>query len=225
VKKVAVTAKNTIKKFPYSLPSHEIIDGVTYLIDNKKRIPLQVFGKHNLMNLNGARLICNQIGVKDEKFYESISSFGGASKRLELVAKNDQCVVFKDFAHSPSKLKATIKAVKEQFPERQLVACMELHTFSSLSKEFLSHYKGAMIEADMAMVYFSPHALELKRLPVITPEQVREGFDDKKLKIFTDSQKMLKELLKMRWKNKNLLMMSSGNFDGINLEELANHII
>ena len=224
VKKVSVGSKNNIQKFPYSLPPYEIINGVTYLFNNDQRVPLQIFGKHNLMNLNGARLICNRMGVSDEKFYEAISSFKGASKRLELVAKNDQCAVFKDFAHSPSKLNATIKAVKEQFPERKLIACMELHTFSSLSKEFLSHYRGTMSEADTAIVYFSPHALELKRLPAISVDQVKEGFGDGNIKIFTDSKEMLKELLSIDWKNKNLLMMSSGNFDGISFDDLGKTI-
>ena len=177
------------------------------------------------MNMNGARLICNSIGVNDEQFYEAIQSFKGASKRLELVGKNTVCTVYKDFAHSPSKLKATIKAVKEQYPNRTLVACMELHTYSSLSSEFLSHYKDAMRDADVPIVYFNPHAIKLKRLPDISVEQVAEGFSDNRLKVFTDSEKMEKELLDLQWKNKNLLLMSSGNFDGIRFDDFSKKIL
>ena len=225
VNKVADASKNTIKKIPYGLPAFEIIDGITYLILKNKKLPLQIFGKHNLMNMNGARLICNSIGVNDEQFYEAIQSFKGASKRLELVGKNTVCTVYKDFAHSPSKLKATIKAVKEQYPNRTLVACMELHTYSSLSSEFLSHYKDAMRDADVPIVYFNPHAIKLKRLPDISVEQVAEGFSDNRLKVFTDSEKMEKELLDLQWKNKNLLLMSSGNFDGIRFDDFSKKIL
>ena len=225
VNKVADAAKNTINKIPYGLPAFEIIDGITFLILKNKKLPLQIFGKHNLMNMNGARLICNSIGVNDEQFYEAIQSFKGASKRLELVGKNAVCTVYKDFAHSPSKLKATIKAVKEQYPNRTLVACMELHTYSSLNSEFLSHYKDAMRDADVPIVYFNPHAIKLKRLPDISIEQVAEGFCDNRLKVFTDSEKMQKELLDLQWKNKNLLLMSSGNFDGIRFDEFSEKIL
>ena len=225
VNKVADATKNTIKKIPYGLPAFEIIDGITYLILKEKNIPLQIFGRHNLMNMNGARLICNSIDVNDEQFYEAIQSFKGASKRLELVEKNAVCTVYKDFAHSPSKLKATIKAVKEQYPNRTLVACMELHTFSSLSSEFLSHYKDAMRDADVPIVYFNPHAIKLKRLPDISEKQVLEGFCDNRLKVFTDSEKMQKELLDLQWKNKNLLLMSSGNFDGIRFDDFSEKIL
>ena len=218
------TQKN-IKKIPYSLPQYITEQGITYLINNRKKIQLQVFGKHNLLNINGARYICNELGISDKQFYESISSFKGASKRLELIGKNNNTAIFNDFAHSPSKLEASIKAVKEQFPDRKLVACMELHTFSSLNKKFLKHYKNSMNKADMPVVYFNPHAIKLKKLPAITNNQVKDAFQTKNLKVFTNSSKMIDELLKINWKNKNLLLMSSGNFNGINLEKLADKII
>jgi len=223
-KVIGATQKN-IKKIPYSLPQYITEQGITYLINNGKKIPLQVFGKHNLLNINGAKYICNELGVSDKQFYESISSFKGASKRLELIAKNNNTAIFKDFAHSPSKLKASTKAVKEQFPARKLVACMELHTFSSLNKNFLKHYKNSMDEADIPVVYFNPHAIKLKKLSAITNNQVKDAFQTKNLKVFTDSSKMVDELLKINWDNKNLLMMSSGNFNGINLVKLTDKII
>jgi UDP-N-acetylmuramate: L-alanyl-gamma-D-glutamyl-meso-diaminopimelate ligase len=227
VKKVCQGARNDIKKIPYSIPEHIIENGVTVLFDKKvsKNYPLAIFGDHNLMNLNGARLVCNQIGVNDKQFYEAIQNFKGAAKRLELVRRNDVTAVYKDFAHSPSKLKATTQAVKQQFPNRKLIACMELHTFSSLNENFLKEYDGSMALADEAIVYFNPHTIEHKKLKPITEDQVKQAFGGNNIKIYTDSKVLLKDLLKMDFENKNLLMMSSGNFDGIDFKELGESIV
>ena len=226
VKKVSDAAGSGIKKVPYSIPEHFIENGITYLINkNSSRIPIQVFGEHNLMNINGARLICNELGVTDEQFYEAIQSFKGASKRLEVVGKSNETVVYKDFAHSPSKLKATTEAVKKQFPDRKLIACMELHTFSSLNEKFLLEYKGSMQTADTAFVYFNPHTIAHKKLNPITEEQVRSAFGGNNIVIYTDSALLLSNLKTMEWENKNLLMMSSGNFDGIDFNALASEVL
>ncbi|MGE5425017.1 MAG: UDP-N-acetylmuramate--L-alanine ligase, partial [Syntrophothermus sp.] len=158
-------SRSDIRKFPYSFPQFTIQNGTTILYHDGKEYPLQIFGDHNLLNLNGARLVCNQMGIRDEDFFQAITGFKGASKRLELVKKNQSTSIYKDFAHSPSKLEATIRAVKEQFQGKELVACMELHTYSSLSQNFLSHYKGSMDAADIPIVYFNPHAIALKKLP------------------------------------------------------------
>jgi UDP-N-acetylmuramate: L-alanyl-gamma-D-glutamyl-meso-diaminopimelate ligase len=224
VKAIGEASRKDIRKKPYGLPEYKINSGITSIFHNGKKIPLQVFGEHNLANMNGARLICNELGISDEDFYRAIQSFTGAGKRLEKLGGNGHTTVFKDFAHSPSKLLATAKAVKNQFPNRELVACMELHTYSSLSEKFLSHYKGCMDDVDFPKVFFSPHALQLKRLEPITIEQVKDAFDNPKLQVYTDSQKLLTDLLKTNWKDKNLLMMSSGNFDGIDLDELSRTI-
>lgn len=224
VQKIGTATRPDIKAIPYAIPQHNIEDGVTNLIVGGVKIPLIVFGEHNLMNINGARLVCNELGISNEQFFTAIQSFSGASKRLELVAKNEHTIVFKDFAHSPSKLVATTNAVKSQFKSRQLVACIELHTFSSLSHTFLSHYKGCLDQADIAIVYFNPHTIELKKLPSITKEQVKEAFANQELEVYTNSDKLLGDLLKMDWDHKNLLMMSSGNFDGIDFEELGKKI-
>jgi len=225
LRKICPAARPDIRLFPYSWPEYRVEKGITLIRFNNQDIPLQVFGRHNLLNLNGARLVCNALGIPDEQFYASIQNFKGASNRLERVAGNEETILFKDFAHSPSKLLATLKAVREQYPERKLVACMELHTFSSLSPEFLSHYKGCMDAADRAIIYFSPHALQLKKLPPISALQVKEGFDNEKLEVFTDSGLLKQSLLKENWHQKNLLMMSSGNFDGLDLDKLAEKII
>ena len=225
VREVAEANKRTdIAKLPYDVPQYEVKDGVTSLIGgNGERTPLKVFGRHNLLNMTAARLVCRTLGVSNELFNEAISTFGGASKRLELVKKNDRCAVYKDFAHAPSKLRATIHAMHEQYPDRKLVACMELHTFSSLTQEFLKQYHGTMEEADIRFVYYSKHALQLKKLPDLDPSQVQAAFGDG-VQVFTDSNAMVAELKKMQWNGANLLMMSSGNFDGIDFNHLADEL-
>ncbi len=225
VKNIAISSKGTIKKLSYSLPPNKIENGVTYIKYKDKWISLKVFGEHNLKNINGARLVCNELEISDKQFYETIISYKGASKRLELIDKNDSTFIYKDFAHSPSKLKATVKALKEQFPEKELVACIELHTFSSLNKDFIELYNGCMEAADLPFVYFNPHTIELKKLPVITKEQVKNAFNNQKLKVYTDSSELFQDLLAMEWNNRNLLLMSSGNFDGIDFDNIARKIL
>ncbi len=216
---------NLETKTPYSVPKNSIENGITYLLVDDKKIPLQIFGNHNLMNLNGARLVCNKINISDAQFYEAIQSFKGAAKRLELVYKNEVFNFYKDFAHSPSKLKATTNAVKHQFANRYTVACMELHTFSSLTEEFLNEYNGAMDLADEAIVYFNPHTIAHKKLKEITVEQVKNAFNRKDLKVLTKSSDVTDYLKSINWKDKVLLMMSSGNFDGVDFNSLANQLI
>lgn len=213
------------QKFPYSVHPYHIQDGISYLETASGNIPLQIFGRHNLTNLNAARLACQAVGISDEQFYKAIATFKGASKRLELVDKNERCSVFKDFAHSPSKLKATVDAVKEQFPDRKLIACMELHTFSSLTQEFLKEYKGAMDKADEGIIFFDPHAIAHKKLPPITSQMIFEAFNRNDLEIFNDSNTLTDRLL-IHQEEKNIyLLMSSGNFGGINIDELAKKIV
>ncbi len=209
---------------PYSVPTHEIINGVTSLNADGKKYPLQIFGNHNLMNLNGARMVCNKIGISDAQFYEAIQSFKGAAKRLELVCKKENFNFYKDFAHSPSKLKATTDAVKQQFPNRKIIACMELHTFSSLTEEFLNEYKDSMNLADEALVYFNPRTVAHKKLKKVSPEQVHHYFNRKDLKVYTKSEEVTQYLKSKNWNNSVLLMMSSGNFDGVDFNVLANEI-
>lgn len=213
------------QKFPYSVHPYHIQDGISYLETASGNIPLQIFGRHNLTNLNAARLACQAVGISDEQFYKAIATFKGASKRLELVDKNERCSVFKDFAHSPSKLKATVDAVKEQFPDRKLIACMELHTFSSLIQEFLKEYKGAMDKADEGIIFFDPHAIAHKKLPPITSQMIFEAFNRNDLEIFNDSNALIDRLL-IHQEEKNIyLLMSSGNFGGINIDDLAKKIV
>ena len=203
-------------KVGYSTPPHKIKNGVTII--NKTK--LKVFGDHNLQNLNAARLVCNDLGISDKVFFKNISSFEGALKRMELLKSNNNRAIYKDFAHSPSKLKATISALKKQFTNRKLIACLELHTFSSLNLNFLSEYKDTMQNADIAVIYVNPKNVVNKKLKPITKEQLEISFNRKDIKFFTDSSKLEKELKKIKWVDKNLLMMSSGNFNNIKLSQI-----
>jgi len=225
VKQISENVKNIIKKIPYKIPKYKIENGVTSLVNSTTQTPLQVFGEHNLMNVNAAKLVCNELEITDEMFYEAIQNFKGAAKRLELVAKNNSTAFYKDFAHSPSKLKATTEAVKKQFPDRKLVACMELHTFSSLNESFLQQYSGSMSNADVAMVYYNPHTIEHKKLNSIMESQVQSAFGGDNIKIYTHSSALISDLKKINWENKNLLMMSSGNFDGLDFSAFGKEII
>lgn len=212
-------------KYPYGVHPFEIEDNITFLITPLGKLPVKVFGEHNLANISGAKQICLLCGINEVDFYSAIATFEGAAKRLQKIKENNNSVFYFDFAHSPSKLKATTKAVKEQFKERKLIACMELHTFSSLKKEFLEQYNGAMDEADIAYVYFNPHTIEHKKLEAINPEEVKKSFKNEKVNVFTNSKEMVESLLKHKGKDTVFLMMTSGNFDGIKMEELADLLL
>lgn len=223
VRKLTSLAKSEVNLLPYNTLTNTVKDGVTYLNGDAGYTQLEVFGKHNLLNMGGAWEVCLLLGITEKEFAEAISSFKGAARRLQLVARNLSCNIYWDFAHSPSKLTATIQAVKEQFPRRKLVACMELHTFSSLTKEFLKEYKGAMDKAHVRKVYFNPHVLEHKRLAALSAEEVKNYFGN--VEVYTDSAKMIDSLKQMEWNGANLLMMSSGNFDGVNVKGFAEELI
>ncbi len=222
---IANNIRKDVKLLPYSTPSFLIRNGATFLIDGGSEIELKVFGEHNLQNIAGAKLVCNQLGISDHQFFNAISNFSGSARRLEVVAENESTTVYYDFAHSPSKLKATTSAVKKQFDDRKLVAVMELHTFSSLKKEFLPQYKDSMAAADQAFVYFNPHTIEHKRLDPISIEQVKDAFGGDNLEVFTDSDLLFSELEKIDWESKNLLIMSSGNFSGKNVKDFGKSLV
>ncbi len=224
VKSIVEDSNNQIRKFPYQTPEHTIDDGVTYLETEEGPLPLEIFGAHNLNNLAGSKWICQQMGVDQDDFYEAISSFSGASKRLEKVAENGNCVVYKDFAHSPSKVKATTEAVKSQYPKRELVACLELHTYSSLNAEFLEHYKGALDAADTAVVFYSPQAVEIKKLDSVSKVQIEIAFERDDLIIFTDPALFKNYITSLEFAEKTVLLMSSGSYGGLDFEALKNKV-
>ncbi len=222
---VANNSRNDIKKIGYEVLPHRVENGITYIIYNNKEYQTQIFGRHNLMNMNAAMKVCEQVGITNEEFLTSMQSFEGASKRLEIIKKTDSFAIFKDFAHSPSKLKATVSAVKEQFPNRVLIAVMELHTYSSLTQDFLKQYKGTMEQADKAIVYYNHHALQLKRLPDLDKKEIYNSFNKDGLIVLDSKEELEKELLSGNYKDCSLLMSSSGNFDGLDLNLLAEKII
>ena len=223
--KIGEAQKKRLTTVPYSVLEYSVDGDKTLVSFGDKKYVLNIFGDHNLQNLNGARLVCNELGINANDFLTAMQSFKGAAKRLQLLESTGNCNIYLDFAHSPSKLKATTQAVKAQFKNRELVACMELHTFSSLNKKFLPHYKSTMQAADRAIVYFNPEVLKHKQLPEISKEEVAKAFDHPNLIVFTDSDKLTEELKKEEWKNQNLLIMTSGNFSGVDIKKLASELI
>ena len=224
VKEVVESSENHIQKYPYQTPKHFIDNGVTYLETSEGDLPLEVFGTHNLQNLAGAKWICQHMGIDEDDFYEAIASFSGASKRLEKIAENDTSVIFKDFAHSPSKVAATTKAVKKQYENSNVLACLELHTYSSLNAVFLEEYKGALDAADKAVVFYSPDAVKIKQLEAVTSAQIAKAFQREDLIIYTNPQEFKAFLFAENLKNTALVFMSSGNYGGLNLEEVK-HLV
>jgi UDP-N-acetylmuramate: L-alanyl-gamma-D-glutamyl-meso-diaminopimelate ligase len=225
VKNLIADSKIICRTIAYSEHENYVENGVTYLVNHSDSIPLQIFGKHNLQNLNAARLVCRELGVGDSRFYKSIQSFKGAARRLECIGKNKHTAVYKDFAHSPSKLKATINAVKQQFPDRKLVACMELHTFSSLNKSFLMEYKGSMNDADVSMVYYNPETIKHKKLAPISISDIKDAFGKDDILVYDKSANVFSMLNSIKWRNTNLLLMTSGNFDGVDLNTVRDKIL
>ncbi|MBT7243236.1 MAG: peptidoglycan synthetase [Flavobacteriaceae bacterium] len=224
VKKVVENSENTIRKFPYQTPNYKVQDGTTFLETEEGSMPVEIFGKHNLNNLAGAKWICQQMGIDENYFYEAISTFQGASKRLEKIAETKKSIAYKDFAHSPSKVLATTNALKNQYPNRKLIACLELHTYSSLNPEFLKEYKGALDAADVAVVFYSPHAVEIKKLKAISSEQIANAFQRENLIIYTNPTAFKTFLFSQKFNETSLLLMSSGDYGGLDFDELKNLI-
>ncbi len=224
VVRVAEAATNPIRKLAYRTPKYTVKNGITLLETPEGAMPIAVFGAHNLNNLAGAKWICQNMGVDEADFYEAIASFKGASKRLEKIAESTNKVAYKDFAHSPSKVSATTKAVKEQYPERKLIACLELHTYSSLNAEFLKEYEGALDAADVAVVFYSPDAVKIKQLEEVSYEQIAKAFHREDLVIFTNAEAFRNYLFGMDLDNSALLLMSSGNYGGLDFAEVGEKI-
>jgi UDP-N-acetylmuramate: L-alanyl-gamma-D-glutamyl-meso-diaminopimelate ligase len=220
VKKVAEETTNTIRRLPYKTPGYSVEDGTTLLDTPEGPMPIEVFGAHNLNNLAGAKWICQNMGVDEADFYEAIASFKGASKRLEKIAEGKGKVAYKDFAHSPSKVSATTQAVKAQYPNRKLVACLELHTYSSLNAEFLKEYEGALDAADVAVVFYSPDAVKIKQLEEVSYDQIAQSFKRDDLIIYTNPTEFKDFLFNYNLDNSALLLMSSGNYGGLNFDEV-----
>lgn len=220
VKKVVEASDNPIRKFPYAIPEYCVENGQTLLETSEGPMPIEVFGRHNLSNLAGAKWICQHMGVDEVDFYEAIATFKGAAKRLEKIAEGRASVAYKDFAHSPSKVSATTRAVKEQYPDRKLIACLELHTYSSFNPEFLKEYRGALDAADEAVIFYLPESVAIKKLAPVTPDQIGEAFKREDLRVFTEAAAFHDFVFDQDYNDAVLLLMSSGNYGGLDLKEV-----
>ncbi len=221
-----VRKERSLNYIPYSGFDFEIKNDKTYLKPESGRaVPLKIFGAHNLQNLQAAYHACQKLGIDDKQFFKAIRTFKGAAKRLQLLKKRADAMAWLDFAHAPSKVKATVEAVKGQYPKRKLVAALELHTFSSLNKNFFKHYKNTMNAAERAFVYYSEHTLKMKKLPPVTKAEVKAAFNHPNITVFTENDKLVAALHRFKWKDKNLLLMSSGTFNGVDLKGLAKELL
>ncbi len=224
VKEVAEAATKPTRKHAYNTPNYTIKNGVTFLETPEGEMPIEVFGEHNLNNLAGAKWICQHMGVDEAEFYEAIADFKGASKRLEKIADKKGTVIFKDYAHSPSKVKATTEAVRKQFPKKRFIACLELHTYSSLTPAFLQQYKNTLSAADEVVVFYSPEAVEIKQLQALNPQQISEAIKHDRLNVYTNPVMFKAYLKNEAFANTVLLLMSSGNYGGLNFKEIKDWI-
>ena len=224
VEKITQDCEKSIRKLAYSIPDHIIKNGITFLITDEGEIPLNVFGDHNLSNLAGAKLVCQLMGVQEEEFYNSIISFKGADKRLQPLLEMDDRLIFKDFAHSPSKVLATTDALKKQFQDRKLIALLELHTFSSLNKDFINLYKDTLKSADLALLFYDPKVVIKKGLSEINDQVIKLAFNDNNLKVFSNPNELNEFLLSQSYANSNMLFMSSGNYASLDLDNLIKKI-
>ncbi|MVX34296.1 UDP-N-acetylmuramate--L-alanine ligase [Myroides sp. LoEW2-1] len=218
VERLVEETANPIRKIAYNTPAYSIENGITYLETSEGPMPLEVFGAHNLSNLNGAKWVCQNMGIDEDDFYEAIATFKGASKRLEKLFDKGGTIVYKDFAHSPSKVIATTEAVKLQYPNKKVIACLELHTYSSLNVDFLQQYKGALDKADEAVVFYSLDALKIKRMQEISSDQMLSAFAKEGLKTYTNAESFKSYLYALDLSDTVLLFMSSGNYGGLNME-------
>jgi len=225
VSEIAASARDDLGKTSYETHPYEVRDGLFRLLTQSKSIPLQIFGKHNMQNISAAKAVCLQLGISADDFYACISSFKGAARRLQTIGKGRNTCVFLDFAHSPSKVSATTAAVKELFPQRVLVACLELHTFSSLSPDFIRQYRSSLDLAEKPIVFFDPETVRQKRLPPLSRTQIQEAFADQRLLVFSDKDELLQHFLSLSWENANLLLMSSGSFSGVDVKSLARQLV
>ena len=224
IERIVQNSANTIRRIPYQTHDYFIENSQTYLQTTEGPLPVEIFGKHNLNNLSGAKWICQHMGIDEDDFYEAIATFKGASKRLEKISESENTVIYKDFAHSPSKVGATTAAVREQYPDRKLIACLELHTYSSLNATFLDLYADTLSAADVALVFYSPEALKIKRLEALEEEQIEKAFQREDLKIFTEPALLKEYLFGLNLKNCVLLFMSSGNYGGIDISALEKNM-
>lgn len=225
VKKIAKATEGDLVKFSYKTPSFKIKNGITTVRIGDLKVELEIFGEHNLSNLACAHTICSRLSVNDRQFAEAIKTYKGANKRLDLVTKNEETNIYLDFAHAPSKVKATVQAVKEQFSKRKLITVLELHTFSSLDTKFISEYKDTLKLSDFPYVFIDPKVLAKKGLGEISQAQIKGFFKNPKIRLLTSSDELKTQLSALDLSSKNVLFMSSGNFDGLDIAQFSSELI
>ena len=221
VKKIALATKGNINKIPYRVHGYFQNKTGFYAATHNRVVPVRIFGEHNMQNLSAAREVCLATGVSEDDFYEAIKSFEGTSRRLQKLKDNERGLVYLDFAHSPSKVKATVEAVASRYPKREIIACLELHTYSSLSADFLPQYKNTLANASSAFVYFNPHEIELKKLKHLSKETVKTAFGGENIRVFDNSEEMFSFIKSQNYSSPVYLLMSSGDFDGFDINRLA----
>lgn len=222
---IGTKEREDVNRLEYNTHPYKVVDGQTYLKTNNGDVRVNLFGRHNMQNIAGAMTLLKRIGVTDEQFYKAIASFESPSKRLQLIKKSNSTSIYSDYAHAPSKVMATTKAVKELYASRSLLACFELHTFSSLNEEFISQYQETLNDAEEAIVFVNPKNLKNQDGKILGENEVKEAFSHANLKFFTDIDRLQQCILEHSWNNKNLLLMSSGNFAGLDLPKLSENII
>ncbi|MBN1791939.1 MAG: peptidoglycan synthetase [Bacteroidales bacterium] len=225
LKALAENENPHVSKEPYTTPDYYLEKETSYIRRGDRSYPLMVFGRHNMQNMEGARRICSRLGLTDDQFFGAMTNFSGAGKRLQLLGRNERTAIYLDFAHSPSKVEATVNAVREQFSDRRMVACLELHTYSSLDRKFLDFYRHTMDGADDCAVFYNPETVLHKRLRMISKEEVFTALDKKNLQVFTDKNELESWIYAAAGDNTVLLLMSSGTFSGINFKELSDNIL
>jgi UDP-N-acetylmuramate: L-alanyl-gamma-D-glutamyl-meso-diaminopimelate ligase len=225
LQKIFADYQGAAKVIPYTTSDYEVRENRTYVRTAEGEYPTIIFGTHNMQNMEGARTVCREVGITDHQFYSAMMTFEGAANRLEKLGENAQTVIYKDFAHSPSKLQATVNAMKEQYPNRKLTAVMELHTFSSLNKDFLQEYHGGMDKADTALVFIDHEAMKLKQMPPLDPQLIIQSFGRDDMKVFSSKGELQSFLLAQDWKENNLLLMTSGQFGGMDLKGLTKAVL
>jgi len=220
VKKIALSSDGNFKKIPYTVHGYFQNKTGFYAATHNRVIPVKIFGEHNMQNLSAAKAACLAAGVDEDGFYKAIQSFEGTSKRLQLLKKNEKGIIYLDFAHSPSKVKATVDAIVDRYPDREIIACLELHTYSSLSHDFLPLYKGTLSRANKGYVYFNPHAVRMKKLQILSKDTIKTAFEGDNIKVYDDSEELFTFIKEQKYSHPLFLMMSSGEFNGFDLSQL-----
>ena len=219
-RKIADNSK--VPAYGYETHQYAIDNENVYLIYNDKKVKVQIFGEHNMKNINAAYNVCKQVGISDDVFYDAITSFKGAARRLELLfeSKDRNNLIFRDFAHAPSKVVATVKALREQYKERFLIVVFELHTYSSLSEVFIDHYEHCLDNCDKAIVFYDPHAVAIKKLDLMSDERIVEGFARKDIQVVHSKAELMNVIENLPKENVVGGFMSSGDFNGLTKEDL-----